>query len=123
MSEVIQITCPQCGSEKCLLGRLEPNDSDTNYDGKFYPLYIQQSWLITQHLCIEIQEHDSFKACTECGHLWSSVNPVIFRKRLEKHNWNGQKQIKPPKRRSYFGIVSFSIILTFILAILYFKHA
>lgn len=122
MEEQINITCPSCKSTRCLIGRLDTLGVDTNFDGKFYPSHIKVPFLAWERPNVVLEKHDEFKACTECGHLWSSVNPDELKESLEKCDWDGKPQIKPAERKSYFGVISSAIIAALLLIIVFFNY-
>tara|TARA_B100001063_G_scaffold230133_1_gene242950 strand:- start:346 stop:669 length:324 start_codon:yes stop_codon:yes gene_type:complete len=104
-----------------LVGRLDTLTIDSNFDGRFYPSYVKVPFLAWDRPYVDIEKNDEFKACTECGHLWSSVNPKEFNSSLDKCEWDGKPQIKPAERKSYFSLIS-SILLALLLIFIGFMN-
>ena len=122
MEEQINLTCPNCQSTSCLIGRLDTLTVDTNFDGKFYPSYLKVPFLALERPNVILDKNDEFKACTECGHLWSSINPEQLRASLKKCEWDGKPQVKPAERKSYFSLISSALIAGLLLMILFFNY-
>ncbi len=124
LSYMSEITCPNCKSKNCLYGRLEPSDSDNQFRGEFYPLYIQQKTFFTVgEPKVKLNPDQKFKACYACGHLWGEVNLFNYKKVIDKEGWeDGGVQIEPKPQKSYFWLVSWIVFLSFGLAIAFFKY-
>lgn len=94
---------------------------DPSFHGRFYPSYIKVPFLAWDRPWGDVNRHDEFKACTECGHLWGSVDPVQLKAALEKCEWDGKPQVMPKEQKSYFWPNSFSIIaVLYLLLVIYF---
>ncbi len=122
MTEEINLTCPNCKSTRCLIGCLDASSVDTNFDGKFYPSYIKVPFLALERPNVILEKNDKFKACTDCGHLWSSVNPELLKQSLDKCDWDGKPQIRPDESKSYFSLISSAIIAAMLLFIVFLNY-
>jgi len=122
IQEQINLTCPNCQSNSCLIGRLDTLSVDTNFDGKFYPSYLKVPFLAVERPNVALEKNDEFKACTQCGHLWSSVDPKQLNLSLKKCDWDGKPQVKPAERKSYFSLISSAIIAGLLLVIMFFNY-
>jgi hypothetical protein len=114
------MSCPACGSDKCLWGKLELSDPDAYFSGHFYPSYIRKASLFSfSNPGVPIADDEKIYACYSCGHLWSRLNLEKYKSVLERSKWKGGVQVVPRPRKPYFSWVSSAIIGALLLFILF----
>ena len=114
------ITCPKCKSITCVLGKLEPSDSDTQFNGCFYPLHIKQkSFFKIFSTCVKFEHNNDFYACYTCGHFWGEIKVNNLQKVLEKLEWRGELQIPPNKPRPILEWFLSAVIGALVIWIIY----
>lgn len=119
----VEITCPNCGSKKCLYGKVKPWDSDDVFRGIFCPSHIKEhGWITLDIPKVALEDKEKFFGCYECGHLWSKLKLNQFQQVIEECNWQGGVQKPPKSRRSYFWIISWLMFCGLGVSILYFKY-
>ena len=123
MNEDNSVKCPSCDSEHCLWGKLERNDPDDYFSGKFYPSYIKKPGLFRIPIPgIDLAENTKIYACYECGHLWSTLNLEQYKSVIVKAGWEGGRQISPAPRKPYASWISSFIIGGLILFIAFLEY-
>ena len=114
------IPCPKCNSITAVLGKLEPNDSERQFDGKFYPLYIKPNSFYSMFSArVNLDNNNDFYACYSCGHLWGQVNINKLQEVLEKYQWNGELQTPPKKPHPILEWLLYGVAFSIVLFVAY----
>lgn len=111
------IICPSCGGSECIPGKLDASDPDGFAVGKFYPLNIKY---FVYHPSVLIENGSTFKACLDCGHLWSEVNHKELRSLLLNRGRAEETLTKAdtPKRVNLLGVLLAIGLLAIVLIII-----
>jgi hypothetical protein len=64
--------CPVCPSQKVLDGKLLLSGADDGWVTYFYPKGIRA---LTLNKSVSLSNGQVFRACADCGHVWSAVEP------------------------------------------------
>jgi len=68
--------CPACGSRALVDGRILADGSEDGSAEKFFPSGIK---LLTLQRSIRLVGRQNFRACTQCGHLWNTLDATELR--------------------------------------------
>ena len=116
------IPCPNCRSNTCVLGKLDPSNSDLTFEGEFYPAYIKPKsfWSIIDTR-VNLESEKGFYACYSCGHLWSKINKDKLKSVLENLECNGDIQIIPKQKPPIFDWFIYGVLISLVLLIFFLK--
>ena len=72
--------CPVCGSSALVEGRLLADGSEDGHAEKFFPSGIR---LLTLQRSVRLVGRQSFRACTQCGHVWNTLDATDLRELID----------------------------------------
>jgi hypothetical protein len=73
--------CPSCAKDQSVDGHVVYPGSEDGTAGRFYPKGLKFFMLARS---VPLDAHQPFCACTNCGHVWSYLNPAELRSLLAR---------------------------------------
>jgi len=80
--------CPACGSRALVDGRILGDGSEDGHSEKFFPSGVK---LLSLRRSVRLIGRQVFKACTNCGHVWNTLDATELRDLIETR---GTDQLK-----------------------------
>jgi len=74
-------SCPVCQSRGLVEGRILSDGSESGYAAKFFPSGLR---LLLLRRSVRLTGKEAFKACTQCGHVWSQLDATALRELLQR---------------------------------------
>lgn len=72
--------CPSCDSRLVVEGRILGDGSEDGSAERFYPRGLQ---LLRLRRSVQLTGRDAFRACTQCGHVWNTLDATGLRELLD----------------------------------------
>lgn len=82
------MTCPVCQSPAVIEGRILADGSEDGHAERFFPAGIR---FLTLKRSVRLTGRQTFNACTQCGHLWNTLDATGLRELIEH---GGTEQLK-----------------------------
>jgi hypothetical protein len=73
--------CPVCTSAVVVEGRILADGSEDGSAESFFPRGLR---LLTLNRTVRLVGREVFRACTECGHVWNTLDASGLRELIEK---------------------------------------
>jgi predicted RNA-binding Zn-ribbon protein involved in translation (DUF1610 family) len=73
-------SCPACGSELVVKGKVIEGGSETGWGQKFFPSGLR---FLSLKRSVRLLDNQVFQACTQCGHVWSTLDATDLRELIE----------------------------------------
>jgi hypothetical protein len=86
-------SCPACGSQRIVAGRIMAFGAHTANAQRFFPDGLK---LLTLRRGLVLERRPLFDACTDCGHVWSSLDAGALRALVES---SGGDKLRDTLRR------------------------
>jgi uncharacterized Zn finger protein len=86
-------SCPACGSQRVVTGRVMAFGAHTGNAQRFFPDGLK---LLTFRRGLVLERRPVFDACTDCGHVWSSLDAAELRALVES---SGGDKLRDTLRR------------------------
>jgi len=83
------MVCPVCQSSEVIEGRILADGSEDGHAEKFFPSGLR---LLTLKRSVRLTGRQAFKACTQCGHLWNTLDATGLRELIEHSGTEKLKQ-------------------------------
>ena len=71
--------CPSCQATQIVRGRILADGSDNGSAEHFFPSGLR---FLTLRRSVRLTGRESFKACTQCGHVWNTLDATALRELL-----------------------------------------
>ena len=88
------MNCPSCQSKHIVHGRIIADGSDNGSAESFFPLDLS---FFTLRRSVRLVGRQTFKACTQCGHVWNTLDAGGLRELIET---SGTDELKKSIRSS-----------------------
>ena len=75
-----QVKCPSCSSSTIVDGKILADGSDSGSAEHFFPSEIR---LLTLKRSVRFVGRENFHACTNCGHVWNTLDAAELRRLIE----------------------------------------
>jgi hypothetical protein len=74
-------SCPVCQSSATVEGRVLADGSEDGHAEKFFPSGLR---LLTLRRSVRLTGRQAFKACTQCGHVWNTLDATGLRELIDR---------------------------------------
>ena len=72
--------CPACQSRAVVEGRILADGSENGSAERFFPRGLR---LLLLRRSVRLTGKQAFKACTQCGHVWSQLDATALRELID----------------------------------------
>ena len=83
-------SCPACGSQRIVSGRIMAFGAHTGNAQRFFPDGLK---LLTLRRGLLLERRPVFGACTDCGHVWSRVDAAALREMAQSSGGEVMREV------------------------------